>query len=391
MRVGAATGAVALLKALPPKSYRQASVRSIAPFVCGAVFFTCTQPALADDEPGVTLYGLIDLGLGSTHVSGTGTRNGLVNGGLADSVWGLRGRDDLGSGWRALFQLETGFNPSNGQIDDQDGRLFNYQSWVGFAHDDYGRLTFGRQYTIGQAFGSQLEQAGWKEMGLGATFKASDNFQLDNLVNYVSPAVAGWTLGLGYSFDAAKPDGYSAGANNRAFSAGLKYEQGPWLAVATWDETRLANTVGTQARPRAVQLGVAYDFDVVKVALGWTRQSHGYAGLDGSDPDNLGVAVGPRAFVDGGHADAWFLGVTVPVGQDSIVLQWSPVRPSWKWDDGQRARGAQLGTLGYIHPLSPRTTLYGFVGYASHYTLDDQFDPDGSHTTRVVVGMQHRF
>ncbi|ALM87067.1 porin [Bordetella sp. N] len=369
----------------------------------GAVFFasaaTCTlvsgvlaTPAhAADDDAAVTMYGLIDLGVGSTHVSGTGTRNGLVNGGEDDSVWGLRGQDDLGAGWRALFQLENGFNPSNGRTDDQDGRLFNYQSWVGFENDAYGRVTFGRQHTIGQAFGNQLEQAGWKDMGLGATFKASDNFSFDNLVNYVSPSVGGWALGLGYSFDAAKPGGYAASASNRAFSAGLKYEQGPWLAVATWDQMRLGNTVATHAQPRALQLGIAYDFQIAKVALGWSRQSQGYVGLDGSDPDDLGVDAGPQAFVDGGHVNAWFLGVTVPVGKDSIVLQWSPMQPSWRWDDGQRARRAQLATVGYIHELSPRTSLYGFVGYASHYTLDNQFDPDGSHTTRVVVGMQHHF
>nr|WP_256977745.1 porin [Bordetella genomosp. 10] len=383
-------------KATSLKLFKQKSARYIAPFSYGAVFFalffTHTQARAGTDEgPGVTMYGIVDLGVGTTHVSGSGTRNGLVNGGETDSVWGLRGREDLGGGWRALFGLESGFNPSNGQVDDQDGRLFNYQSWVGLAQDGYGRLTFGRQYTIGQSFGNELEQAGWKEMGLGATFKASDNFQFDNMVNYVSPSFAGWTLGLGYSFDAARPGGFATGANNRAASAGLKYEQGPWLAVATWDEMRLGSAVATRARPRAVQLGLAYDFEVAKVALGWSRQSNGYVGLDGGDPDALGVAAGPRAFVDGGHADAWFVGLTVPVGADSIVLQWSPARPSWTWDDGRRARSAQLGTLGYIHVLSPRTSLYGFVGYASRYTLDNQFDPQGSHTTRVAVGMQHRF
>jgi len=41
--------------------------------------------------------------------------------------------------------------------------------------------------------------------------------------------------------------------------------------------------------------------------------------------------------------------------------------------------------------LSPRTTLYGFAGYASNYTLDNQFDPANSHTTRVGAGISHHF
>ena len=59
--------------------------------------------------------------------------------------------------------------------------------------------------------------------------------------------------------------------------------------------------------------------------------------------------------------------------------------------DGMTARKAQLMTLGYTYELSKRTTVYAFAGYASNYTLDNQFDPGNSHTTRYAMGVTHRF
>ncbi|MCP8713258.1 porin, partial [Streptomyces sp. AC04842] len=131
--------------------------------------------------------------------------------------------------------------------------------------------------------------------------------------------------------------------------------------------------------------------EVFKVSAGWSRQRNGYVGLDGGDPDNLGRNLGPAAFARGGTVDAWLLGASVPVGHGAVVVQWSLARPDWKWEDGSSARNAQLVTLGYTYDLSPRTTLYAFAGYTSNYTLDNQFDPGHSHTSRFGTGISHRF
>lgn len=339
----------------------------------------------------VQIYGVVDAGVAVTNVSGVGSRSGMLNGGLTDSLWGLRGREDLGEGWSARFQLENGFDPSTGRQAD-DRSLFNYGAWVGLGHDDLGELRLGRQYTVGKTYGNALEIASWKEMGMGATFKASDNYQFSNLVNYYTPEWQGWQAGIGYSFDADAQGKFRTNANNRALSLGLKYEDGPLLAVATWDQMRLAQPPqGIQGRPRALQLGASYDFEVLKVSAAWSRQRNGYVGLDGGDPDNLGQNLGPAAFAAGGTVNAWLLGVSVPLGRGTVLAQWSLAKPDWQWADGMTARKAQLMTLGYTYELSKRTTVYAFAGYASNYTLDNQFDPGNSHTTRYAMGVTHRF
>ena len=186
---------------------------------------------------GLQLYGVVDAGVAVTAVSGQGSRSGLLDGGLTDSLWGLQGVENLGAGWAARFQLESGFGPSTGNAADGSS-FFNYGAWVGLAHVRYGDLRFGRQYTVGQTYGNALEIASWKDMGMGATFKASDNYQFSNMVNWYSPQWDGFQAGVGYAFDADGQDQFRTNQNHRAISVGLKYEDGPWLAVATWEQLR---------------------------------------------------------------------------------------------------------------------------------------------------------
>ncbi|MFD4839667.1 porin [Achromobacter sp. NPDC058515] len=362
---------------------------------CAALAAGCLVPPqgamAAGDSPGLRLYGVVDAGVAVTRVSGVGSRGGLLDGGLTDSLWGLQGAEELAGGWRARFQLESGFDPSSGKAADDDS-LFNYGAWVGLVHERYGDLRLGRQDTVGKTYGSALEIASWKDMGMGATFKASDNYQFSNLVNYYSADWNGFQAGIGYSFDADAQDRFRASRNNRALSAGLKYEEGPLLAVATWDQLRLAGPpADSNGWPQAVQLGASYDFEVIKLSLAWSRQRNGYVGLDGADPGSLGLGLGPAPFAQGGAINAWLVGASVPVGPGTVLAQWSLARPDWRWSDGMTARNAQVATLGYTYALSSRTTLYAFAGYASNYTLDKQFDPANSHTTRIATGVSHHF
>ncbi|MGK4923092.1 porin [Bordetella hinzii] len=343
------------------------------------------------EEAGLQLYGVVDAAVSSTHVSGgesSGTRNGILSGGQTDSLWGLRVTEPLGQGWRVNAGLESGFDAGNGQSDNP-GQLFDYGSWVGLASDSLGEIRLGRQSTIAMSYGNALEVASWREMGMGALFKASDNYRRDNLLNVYTPQWGAWQAGLGYAFDAAGPGGPSLQGRGHAWSAGLKYEADPWLAVLTWD--RLHPGAGSAAAgraPTAWQAGLAYQAEDWKVSLAWSRQRDGFVGQDGGGVEGLG----PLAFVQGGRADAWLLGAELPVGAASAILvQASLARPDWHWDNGRRARTVQLYTLGWRQDLSARASVYAFVGRLLNGTLDDTFTPEATRTTRVAVGLTQRF
>ncbi|CAM3990132.1 hypothetical protein EV679_3431 [Kerstersia gyiorum] len=48
-------------------------------------------------------------------------------------------------------------------------------------------------------------------------------------------------------------------------------------------------------------------------------------------------------------------------------------------------------SLGYVHSLSPRTTLYGFAALGQRYDLDDVVGADAPRTRRVAMGLTHHF
>src|SRR5690606_16143546 len=82
---------------------------------------------VAQAATSVTLYGLVDGGIGYTKTkitqdatkfkgeSWNEERNvDMINGILNGNRWGLKGTEDLGNGTSAIFQLESGFDLGNG-------------------------------------------------------------------------------------------------------------------------------------------------------------------------------------------------------------------------------------------------------------------------------------
>ena len=151
-----------------------------------------TGPGITGDDSltwqGITLYGVIDVGLQyDTHsapfspyrpaASGNivrqnslGSVTGLTPSNMGQSRVGLQGVEPLSDDWSAVFQIESFFNPQSGQIADSlrslavnNGRALTAQSvgvdgssagqafqtaYVGLKSARFGSLTFGRQVTL---------------------------------------------------------------------------------------------------------------------------------------------------------------------------------------------------------------------------------------------------
>ena len=96
-------------------------------------------------QSGVTLYGNVDASV--VTASGIGTtserRNSFGEGNWAPSVWGVKGTEDLGSGMRAHFRVEGGFNSGNGGIANGGTTgVFSRQANVGLS-GMFGSVTAG--------------------------------------------------------------------------------------------------------------------------------------------------------------------------------------------------------------------------------------------------------
>jgi len=66
---------------------------------------------------GVELYGIIDVGYENVDNGGSSV-NRISSGLSTGSRWGIRGREDLGSGYVALFTLENRFEVDTGQVNN---------------------------------------------------------------------------------------------------------------------------------------------------------------------------------------------------------------------------------------------------------------------------------
>ena len=64
----------------------------------------------------VTLYGIVDVGIQRVTGYARGTDTALVSGIMEGSRFGLRGNEDLGGGWRAIFTMENRTEANNGTL-----------------------------------------------------------------------------------------------------------------------------------------------------------------------------------------------------------------------------------------------------------------------------------
>ena len=180
----------------------------------------------AQAQNSVTLYGVIDSGIGYVHnAQGNQKLVGMINGNLSGDRWGLKGQEDLGGGLKAIFQLESGFDVGTGRL-GQGGREFGRQAFVGLTADQYGTVTIGRQYdplvdmvqgiTADNYFGSAFATPGDVD-------NYDNSLRTSNAVKYVSPNWAGLQVEGLYGFSNLA----GTTGQGQTWSGAVAYNNGP--------------------------------------------------------------------------------------------------------------------------------------------------------------------
>ena len=341
---------------------------------------------VAQAETSVTLYGIIDTGLGynKTEVGDVdATKFGMINGVQSGSRWGLKGTEDLGDGLQAVFQLESGFDSSTGKS-AQGSRLFGRHATIGLQSDSWGRLDFGRQTNIASKymdiaspFGASFGQA-----NVGATFGSANTTRWDNMVMYQTPNFSGFQFGVGYSFNVdgaqnwdvdGKPD-----SNEEGITAGLRYVNGPIGAALTYDQIK--NETADE-KVKQWNLGLSYDFEVVKLHAGFGQTRDGWInayGFGGNAPDFATVNI----YNDNLDANLYTFGVSAPVGAGTVMASWAMVDFDEDFSDEKQS----IYSLGYTYALSKRTNVYAYGSYA-----DNVWGVEDAKSTAIGVGIRHQF
>jgi len=354
----------------------------------------------AQAETQVTLYGIVDLGIGYQKLKapgqGSASKFGMNSGNQSGSRWGLRGTEDLGGGTRAVFTLESGFTANDGRS-AQGSRLFGRQATVGLANDAWGQLDFGRQTNIASKYFGSIDPFGasFGLANIGHGFSNANTTRYDNMVLFQTPSYAGFQVGAGYSFNSGigefAGNRFQTNENNRAITAGVRYVNGPLNVAAAYDQLN-APSSDTSTKIRQYIVGGSYDFEVVKLALAYGQSRNGWnAGQDsnvlgGSSPF-AGSTNGYSANVASGfRASSYLVGATVPLGAATNVFgSWQRIDPKNNRLTGDDETSNSY-SLGLTYDLSKRTNLYAYGNYTTDYAF-----VDGYKATTGIVGVRHRF
>ncbi|WP_206998912.1 porin [Trinickia mobilis] len=254
----------------------------------------------AHAQSSVTLYGLIDSGIVYTNNQGGSSTWQEQSSMLSNEVWGLKGSEDLGGSLHAIFRLENGFNIQNGRT-TYSGTMFGRQAYVGLQSDKYGTLTLGRQY---DAVVDDLGAIALANYGDGNNLAAhpfdndnvDDSFYINNSAKYVSPTYNGLQGEAQYGFSNAA----GAFSNNRAYSAGVTYSNGPINLAAAYLQLNNGGLTASgaltsndfvsfpAARQRVMGVGGNYAFGPTIVGLLWTHTL-----LDNTQPGANSVILQP--------------------------------------------------------------------------------------------------
>jgi general bacterial porin, GBP family len=242
----------------------------------------------AQAQSSVALYGLIDAGLFYTDNSKGHSAWTAASGDVTGSHWGFVGREDLGGGTKAIFEIENGFSVTNGTL-RQGGREFGYQAYVGLANSRFGTITLGRQYDSVVDYLAATSFTGTHPGGNNLSAHPYDNdnlnnsFRVNNAVKYASNEYAGIRFGALYGF--SNDNSFD---NNRLYSFGASYTAGPLLIGAGYLQ---ANNGGSDSNPngaltltdrtfvaalqRTYGIGAAYAVGPARFGAVWTRTQLG--------------------------------------------------------------------------------------------------------------------
>ena len=402
----------------------------------------------------VTLYGLVDAGYNRVSGLRQGTVNTIASGIMEGSRFGLRGTEDLGGGYKAIFVLENRLEADTGALSNRPnsgtqvpdrvatsvlgttstlpiplanrtaivntvntslasggfgvnlaGNLFDRQSYVGLI-TPVGAITAGRQYTPGYLVSANFDASQTQSSlaaGQVASLPAAFDIRLSNTLQY-GIQTGGVTAALMYG--AGEVAGNSSAGR---FLGAMAMYKTPAFAAGIGYNTR-KNELGQKSLTNAVA--------GANVTIGPGALYGLYATIKDDNPTNLstigasvstavgggalGALAGPafqNAYNIAFRQDArlFHIGYRMTIGPHTIVTAFNRL-------DDKRAVNADTDSYGvtYSYALSKRTDLnavltrfnnkgQGQIAPGGNGFLGGVTSAAGVDSTNIALGIRHRF
>ncbi|MGF6753511.1 putative porin [Paraburkholderia sp. GAS42] len=331
----------------------------------------------AHAQSSVTLYGSLDGGLRNLV---NGTKGGgaaltmASNGTYNSNRWGFEGKEDLGGGYYARFNLEAGYVLSTGANNNTSNQIFQRTSTVGLG-GPFGQVDIGHQFTLQHFLVKDFEPFDFHYLGITESTAISGGVtgRDDNAINYrgiFGPWVIRGTYALGgVPGSAAHGSTFAGGFNYRAalvkLGAGYTHKSNPLSATSSAYFGDDQYTAGGTLSLGPVDAMVGYSLNIQDTpasAKSQTRNQYLWGGLRYQATPFFNVTA---AYYDNKNKTAAV--------------------------DGRK----DVAILGIVYLLSKRTELYADIDYTKFtggYVTNSTLNPSGhSKQTGVSFGMNHWF
>ena len=320
-----------------------------------------TAALAGDDEPPISICGIIDVAFSSQDSGAPGARRQTVrtSGLWSSSRVGLKRNEALGGGVRALFNLEGGVDVTGAQSNPD---FFNRRTVVGL-EGSFGKVVLGRNHTPLNDIASASDPLG--QCFCGSTLVAFGPDRLTrhvlNAMTYTTPPLNGFTaIGTAVAGEGQGP---------HTGSVGTSYAGKPLYVGAAYPDSR-SQSQGVDAHQHVV--GARLQFGGLTIASNCLRA------------DNARGAP---------HCSQWNLGANRRFGPHQVFAN---LQNSWL---GGGARGTTL-SLAYAHFLSERTRLNATAAVLRNndravFGLGSASSPPaearGANPSALALGIQHKF
>lgn len=338
----------------------------------------CTIATTAKAQSSVEIYGILDSGFLYQNKTSSNGRSGVsfLDGAWSPSIYGFRGSEDIGGGYKINFNLQGGYSTGTGALGDSNGGIFGRAATIG-ASGPFGQVNFGLQFspfflavTGGDPrgmpqFGSQLVQY-FQQFGITGIFDS-------NAIVYTTPTWFGLTGAVEYAVGGV-PGSTKSG---RRMSASLSYAGAGLFANGAYYTAADPTSGQTVAIGKTAAIG--YTFGSLTTRADWVNYLN---------PSSNAALSNVNVFGLGGT-----YAVTPAISVDGAVY--------YATNKGASENKSIMFAFGGQYFLSKRTTLYAQVGVAHNkgafqtnlaVLAPDSFAvPTGATTTAVNVGIRHTF
>lgn len=280
-----------------------------------------------------TIYGEVDTSV--VHISMPGNSvTGMASGGRSGSNIGVRGVEDLGSGYKLSFQLESSYKADGADHEIKPGGRIKLLGRFGeFQTGKLSNMLSDMRDGFNPTGGAGIIGINASNMISGTaigSINGSSSWSSPNSIAYLSPNVGGFSGRLGYSF--GEQAGHDRLGSNTMVRAG--YSSGP-VQLATAYALARGGTEAAGVSYRTFQLGASYK-------------------VRGFQPTLLYVTERGNSK----RIDLYSVGWRFYQGSSEYRMGYT-----WFQDKVQDSSNSQRLALGYSYALSKRTRLFCSIAH----------------------------